>query len=142
MKIETPRDEARDTTLDRGAAQGPSVERTTRRDLAERIAALADEGLTAGEIGERLAMSRQRVMRVAAQFKIRLQPRGGSRRIGVQFNGARYDILKQLADDAGISVGAIIARLAAVVVDDGIVVAKKRLGRHALPKRPYTRRAR
>lgn len=116
------------------------IERPTRRQFSELIQALTDDGLCASEIGERLGMSRQRVMRIAAQFGVRLQPRGGSRRVGAQFSGRRYQVLDALAQQAGVSTGTMLTRIVGLVVDEGHAQAARRLGREAIPKRPYRRR--
>lgn len=112
----------------------------TRRDLADRISAFVDDGLTATQIGQELGMSRQRVMRIAAQYRVRLQPRGGKRRIGAHFSGKDYEIMRALADKANVSVGTMLVRIARVVVEDGAGAAARRLGSAARPKRSYVRR--
>lgn len=127
------------TELSAPGAQDSS--KPSRRELAQRIQLFTDEGLSAGEIGRRLGCSRQRVLRIAQQFNVRLQPRGGSRRVGAQFNRADYELMLQLAQAAGCSVGAMLVRLARVPMAGGVVTAKRKLGRDALPKRGYRRAA-
>lgn len=113
----------------------------TRREQAGRIEQLSDEGLCTREIGKKLGMSRQRVMRIAAQYGVRLQPRGGTRRIRAQLSGKDATVLKELAAQANVSVGTMLARIARVMVEDGAGPAARRLGRAARPKRTYNRRA-
>lgn len=112
----------------------------TRRQHAEIIRSLTEQGKSASEIALVLGMTRQRVMRIAAQFHVRLQPRGGSRRIGTQFSGKRYKAIEVMAERAGVSTGTMLSRIVAYVVDAGPQVAARRLGRDALPKRPYRRK--
>jgi hypothetical protein len=50
----------------------------TRRELVARIAALALEGCRPAAIARRLAIPRERVLKIAAQFRIRL-PRGAGK---------------------------------------------------------------
>jgi hypothetical protein len=121
------------------------TEQLTRRQYSRLIQSMADEGMSASEIARKLSTpertrSRQWVMKVAGQYSVRIQPRGGSRRVGAQFSGHRYQAIKQLADAAGISVGAMLVRLAAITIDEGLPVAQRKLGRLARPKRRYTRK--
>lgn len=115
-------------------------EKPTRRELAQQIALFVDEGMSATEIAARMATTRQRIMRIAAQYRVRLQPRGGNRRVGAQFSAKRYAVIQRLAKEAGVSVSTMLNRIAAVVVDEGVPAATRRLGTAARPKRRYTRK--
>src|SRR4051812_19246886 len=111
------------TELSASGAQDTS--KPTRRELAQRIQAFTDEGLSASEIGARLGISRQRIMRTAALHGIRLQPRGGSRRITAQFSSRDYEMMQALAQRAGCSVGAMLVRVARVTLAEGSAQAAK-----------------
>ncbi|KLK91406.1 hypothetical protein AA309_20105 [Microvirga vignae] len=119
---------------------GAGAPKSTRRELAHRIAELTGEGMCAREIALALGMSRQRVMKIAAQYGVRLQPRGGSRRISGQFSGRDFAVLQALAAQAGCSPGAMLVRVARITLEEGQAVAARKLGRDALPRRRYTRR--
>jgi hypothetical protein len=130
-------------TTETSAAERPGIQsKLTCRGLAQRIQLFTDEGLSASEIGARLGMSRQRVMRTAALHGIRLQPRGGARRVSAQFSGRRYEVIAALAQQAGCSVGAMLVRLAAITIDEGTHKAARKLGRDARPRRAYSKRGR
>jgi hypothetical protein len=102
----------------------------SREDLARRIGDLAAEGLTAAEVGVRLDMTEQRVRRIASAFHVRF-PRSSGRRLGVQISRERYTVIRGLAEGAEVSPSIMLARIAACVVDEGLQVAARRLGREA-----------
>jgi DNA-binding transcriptional MerR regulator len=107
--------------------------------LARQIARLTNEGLSIPEIAAALDLTQQRAQRIASRFRVRL-PRGGVRRDGATLSPQRYAVLKDLADSARISPSLMASRIVAVIVDEGIQGALRRLGREARPKRAYARR--
>jgi hypothetical protein len=106
--------------------------------LARQIAQLVDDGLTAAEVADRLALPRTQVIRIAARTGLRLGT-PGLRRIGVALSPERCAVIRSLAREAGIAPSTMLARIAGFVVDDGPEAALRRLGRHAQPKRTYRR---
>ena len=52
----------------------------SRRELAVQIAQHAADGLTLPEIARAMDLPRQRVLKLAVQFKIRMRPAGKARR--------------------------------------------------------------
>ena len=62
--------------------------------LADQIAALADEGMAACEIAQRLAITEQRVRRIAHRNVVRLA-RSGPRQIRTDLSSRRYRALER-----------------------------------------------
>jgi hypothetical protein len=120
-----------------GTCASAVADKPTRREMAKQIQKLADDGLTLSEIARILFMKRQRAKRIAGQYGVRLQPRGGRKRISIHIGQADYDVAFRVADGAGVSVGVIIRRMAETYIHEGETGARKRLGKLARPKRRY-----
>lgn len=102
------------------------------RTRATQIAMLASEGMTSREIAAKTGISHQRVCQIAERFSIALA-RPGSRRFGLYVSDARARIIRQLADEAGVSPATMIERMCRVVLDDGVDRARRHLGKLAVP---------
>ncbi len=112
----------------------------SHREYAKLIQALADDGLSAPQIGRRLGMSRQRVMRIAAQYDVRLEGRGGRHRLTTTISGGRLAVVQILDDKAGVALGTMLVRLATKAMDGGASAAERKLGKEARPRRRYKQR--
>lgn len=106
-----------------------------------KIAALADEGADAAEIGKAIKIPRARVIRMARTAGIKLGGAGGRRRIKCGVKNRYVRTLDGLATTAKVSRSAMAERLLSAILDDGGRNAIKLLGKHALPKRQYRARA-
>lgn len=118
----------------------PVAPKPTRREYAGLIQALADDGLPAREIGRRLGLTRQRVMKIAGQFNLALQPRGYRRRAIVHFKPGQGEIIRLMAEAAGVSFGTMVMRMAAAFIEHGQATAQRKLGKQARPTRVYAQR--
>lgn len=98
------------------------------RDRARHIAHHAADGLTSREIAKELGISFQRVCHIADRFSIPLS-RPGSRRFGLYIADRRARAIRELAEEAGVSPATMIERMTRVVLDDGLDLARKRLGK-------------
>lgn len=101
------------------------------RTRASEIAVLAAEGKTSREIATILGISHVRVCHIAQRFSIPLG-RPGLRRFGLYVSDTRARVIRQLAEEAGVSPSTMIERMLRVVVDDGEDVARRRLGKLVL----------
>ncbi|MGJ4855541.1 sigma factor-like helix-turn-helix DNA-binding protein [Labrys sp. La1] len=112
----------------------------TPRDRRVLIAHLAAEGQTLREIGRRLGISAQRVSRIARGAGIPLGRQGGTGLVSTHVPFRLKSALRQQAEAAGVSVSAYVARVLKAVCEDA-TVAKRTLGRDAMPVRAYRKGA-
>ena len=110
-----------------------------RRELVDQIAALIAEGMTALEVAAQLGMTHKQVLRTAHRSGIRI-PRG-VRTVEAPLNSRRYQILRDLADQARVSPSIMLGRVAGCILEEGSRAAARRLGTLARPKRAYVRRS-
>jgi hypothetical protein len=103
------------------------------RDRATHIAMAAAEGKTSREIATLLGISHVRVCHIAQRFSIPLA-RPGLRRFGLYVSDTRARLIRELAEEAGVSPSTMIERMVRVVVDDGQEVARRRLGKLVIQK--------
>ena len=106
------------------------------RDRVRIIAHMVDEGHTSREIAEKLGINRQRVCRIAERAGIPIGKRGGTGRIGAYIPRSLKMSVRRQAEAKGVSVSAYIATVLGAVCSDD-TVARKTLGRQALPVRLY-----
>ena len=111
----------------------------SRADIAKLIRELADEGLTAKEIGQRLGLSRQWVFKIAAQHHIRIPNVGPSRRIAVNLPVAIRKTIEAKAKEQGVSINTALRRVAVAVFMDNARLLERTIGKQAAPKRRYGR---
>lgn len=102
--------------------------RMSARDRARHIAHHSADGLTSREIAKAIGISHQRVCQIAERFSIPLS-RPGSRRFGLYIADRRARAIRELAAEAGVSTATMIERMTRVVLDDGLDLARKRLGK-------------
>ncbi|MEW9304527.1 MarR family transcriptional regulator [Labrys neptuniae] len=112
----------------------------TPRDRRALIAQMASEGQTLREIGRSLGISAQRVSRIARGAGIPLGRQGGTGLVSTHVPFRLKSALRQQAEAAGVSVSAYVARVLRAVCEDA-TVAKRTLGRDALPVRAYRKGA-
>lgn len=101
------------------------------RSRASQIAMLASDGMTSREIASVIGISHQRVCQIAERFSIALA-RPGSRRFGLYVSDTRARLIRELAEEAGVSPATMIERMCRVVLDDGIDRARRHLGKLAI----------
>jgi hypothetical protein len=88
--------------------------------LASDIMRLSDEGYSAGEIAELLAIPEGRVRRISARYRIRLQPLGGRvRRIATFLRVQDYATVRAIAHANGSTPVEIVTRLTASLLEAG-----------------------
>lgn len=109
------------------------VSRRRARIIQEGIA----EGLNTDEIGAQLKISGARVRHIAMLHGIILA-RPHTRRLAFYTTSKRFNAIHMLAVGAETSVGVMIDRIVASVLDDGPDIARRRLGVLALPPKGGT----
>lgn len=102
------------------------------RTRASQIAMLARDGMTSREIATTVGISHVRVCHIAQRFSIPLA-RPGSRHFGLYVSDTRARLIRELAEEAGVSPATMIERMCRVVLDDGIERARRNLGKLATP---------
>lgn len=100
----------------------------SNRMRATQIAMLSSDGLSSREMADKLGVSRQFICRIAQRYSIPLA-RPGSRRFGLYLSDNRARLIRELADEAGVSPATMIERMCRVVIDDGPDHARRRLGK-------------
>lgn len=98
------------------------------RERARDIARMSGDGMSSREIADELGISRQRVLFIADRFSIPLS-RPGSRRFGLYISDRRARAIRTLALEAKVSPAVMIERMTRVILDDGLDLARKRLGK-------------
>lgn len=111
------------------------------QDLARTIAALAEDGYSADEIGKQLGIPRARAIRIARRKGIELAQAGGRRHIMVSLPAKHMQLVGALASSANVTRAEMLARLAMAMLADGESRARSRLGSLARPKRQYRPRS-
>ncbi|PZR88375.1 MAG: hypothetical protein DI537_23850 [Stutzerimonas stutzeri] len=101
------------------------------RTRASQIAALASDGMSSREIAAVMSISGARVRLIAQRYSIPLA-RPGSRRFGLYVSDTRARLIRELAEEAGVSPATMIERMCRVVLDDGIDRARRQLGKLAI----------
>lgn len=114
-------------------AEKQSLSPQERRRL---IVLLSDDGLSSTQIAERLGISQRRVNRIAARAGLQIGKSGGSARLGCWVPRRLIGHIGDLANDAGCSRSAMVARVIEAVCSDP-AFAKKLLGKEAMPVRGY-----
>lgn len=102
------------------------------------IAALSDEGMSSDQIAEKLGITKRRVNRIAKKAGLKIGKQGGTRRVGAWLDELSVDNIAVVAEEAGVSRSAMVARSLRAMYRD-IPTAKKFLGKDAQPKRGYGR---
>jgi hypothetical protein len=98
------------------------------RERARDIARLASEGMTSREIAKQVGVNHARVCFIAERFSIPLS-RPGLRRFGLYISDRRASAIRELAAEAKVSPAVMIERMTRVILDDGLDLARKRLGK-------------
>ncbi|CAM5766353.1 hypothetical protein LMIY3S_01794 [Labrys miyagiensis] len=94
---------------------------TRQQAVRERRAAVASmlfEGMTTGQVAERVGVSRQAVSQMAKRNGFPVGGRGATVRVASKINCHLYPKLVALAEAAGLSPGAYLARMIKVATDD------------------------
>lgn len=111
-----------------------STTRRQARAIQERMA----EGKSVREIAGELGVSRSRVRNVALRYEVIL-PKPQTRRFGFWCARRRAELIEMLASEAGVSASTMVDRIVAVVLDDGLDHARRRLGKLAVKVTPRDR---
>lgn len=101
------------------------------RERARDIARLAGDGMASREIATELGICHQRVCQIAERFSIPLS-RPGSRRFALYISDRRARWIRELAAEAKVSPAVMVERLIRIPLDDGLDLARKRLGKLVL----------
>ncbi|WP_157961404.1 hypothetical protein [Microvirga flavescens] len=104
------------------------------------IAALANDGYSADEIGQAIEIPRARAIRIARRKNIALARAGGRRSILVDLPAKHVERVAALAEVAKVTRAVMIARMVAALFEEEDARVRWRLGNHARPKRKYQRR--
>jgi len=110
--------------------------RRVRIESRREFMRLVDEALSAKEIAARLGCSVSRVHRRAARLGIQIGKRNGTGRIGAFVPRPLIENANAIAQEAGVSTSALVARAMKVVFADK-ATARRVLGKDALPVRGY-----
>lgn len=102
--------------------------KTRMTPLAETIRDMADQGMTSREIAKVLGRNWTSVARCARWHGIRLQT-AKTRAYRVTLPADDAEIVVRLSGESGLPASAIIARIVAIMADDGIERARRRLGK-------------
>ena len=108
---------------------------------AEKIKAAADQGLSSREVSQEHGISHQRVCYIARRYKIDLA-RPGLRRFSFYISDSNAEIVRALAQEAGVSPTAMCARIVGIGVEGGIEPSRKRLGKLVIPAGTYNKAGR
>lgn len=113
--------------------------RVARRIAAHRravdMAAMIDEaGLTSAETAARLGISKSRVIDLAHRFAVPLQ-RPGQRRLGVWLSTDTVMVIRKISESVGVSPAELARTMIEMVADGGEAACRRRMGKHARPKR-------
>ncbi|MBA1157968.1 hypothetical protein [Microvirga mediterraneensis] len=123
------------------AAPELSAPSPTPQDLACSIATLSADGYSAEEIGKALNIPMARVHRIARRKGIDLAGAAGRRRLRVELPAAHVERIAALAAVAKVTRAKMIERMIAAALEEDDSRVRRNLGKRALPKRRYTRRA-
>lgn len=104
------------------------TKRQRNKFIAERLA----EGLETDAIGKEMGISGRAVRRLAERHALTLHT-PNARRFAFFTARRRSAVIVQLAEAAEVSPSTMIDRIVSTIVDDGVDVAKKRLGTLAQP---------
>lgn len=110
---------------------GPSIR--TARQRAKIIAERLAEGKTTNAISDELGCSPRRVRSIMRRFSIPSH-KPNTFRFAFHTPRRRALVIKALADSAGVAPSTMIDRIVSTVVDDGMEIAARRLGKLALPQ--------
>lgn len=123
------------------APELPASSPKPRPDLERSIAALAADGYSADEIGKALKIPTARVHRIARRKGIDLAGAAGRRRFRVELPAAHVERIAALAAVAKVTRAVMISRMVAAALEEDDTRVRRNLGKRALPKRRYIRRA-
>lgn len=115
-----------------GNHHGQRLSRQARRERAADIIKKLNGGQRAHDIATQYDISSRAVQRIARKNCVEMMP--GQRRFGFFTKRARAEAIIALADAAGVSPSTMIDRIVSTVVDEGMDVARRRLGKLALPR--------
>jgi hypothetical protein len=101
-----------------------------------KIAKLAFDGASAGEIADEIGMSRNAVVLLAKRHGIPLGRAGATQRIVAWTSTKRAKAFAQMAEAAGMSPGAYVDRIIKVATDDPEGF-RRFMGREGMPRRQY-----
>lgn len=104
----------------------------TARQRAKFIAERHAEGDSVALIARQLGISQRRVQFIMDRFSV-LANRPNTVRFSFHATRRRAEIVRSLAERAGVAPSTMIDRIVSTVVDDGPEHAAKRLGKLALP---------
>lgn len=104
----------------------------TSRQRAKFIAERHAEGDSVPSIARQLGLSVRRVRQIMERFAV-LSSRPHTVRFSFHASRRRAEIVRSLAERAGVAPSTMIDRIVSTVVDDGPEHAAKRLGKLALP---------
>ncbi len=105
-----------------------AASRRRARHIAERIL----EGESTKSIGKDLGISDRRVREIMKRYSVPLL-NPPNVRFALGLSRRRTWIIMALAEQAGVKPSTMIARIVSTVIDDGEDVARRRLGKLALP---------
>lgn len=105
------------------------------RQRAVRIQEMAAEGKTIEEIAREIGVSRSRALDITRSFNIVLA-KPQTRRLAFYCARRRFLIIAALAEKAKVSPSTMVDRIVSLIVDDGLEVAERKLGKLAHPVRP------
>lgn len=104
----------------------------TARQRAKFIAERHAEGESTRSIARELGVSVRRVRQIMLQHAV-LSSKPHTVRFSFHATRRRAEIVRSLAEKAGVAPSTMIDRIVSTVVDDGLEHAAKRLGKLALP---------
>lgn len=104
--------------------------RKAKRELAKKIRTLADSGRVSREIAAALGIKDRHVRRVIETSGIS-GGRAHQRRFAFYTPRRRAELIRRLADHAGVSTAVMLDRIVSVVLDDGFDRAIRSLGKLA-----------
>lgn len=102
--------------------------RLNRRARARLIATRLGEGVSTEAIAAELGITRTRVAQIASRFAIPLA-RPHTVRFAFHTPRRRARIIKELAQQAGVSPSTMIDRIVSTVIDEGHEIATRKLGK-------------
>jgi hypothetical protein len=104
-------------------------------EQSREIQRLAGEGMSTPEIAAAMGVSPARVRNLARRYNL-IMGQGRHKRMAFFTPLRRFETVRDLAAAAGVSPATMIDRIVSTVVDEGVEVARRKLGKLTLPTRP------